>query len=244
MLPDPVTTHVKGAWTELFSATDINATLVDLIVAGTGASGQDRHMLCDIGIGSAGNETVLVSNIYIGCTNGMRRYTIPIWIPSGSRVVVRCQTLSLLFATGVQMALHNTGHLQADTGSSATTYGANTVTSGGTPATAAASINTLSAWTELSAAISSSIRSMLVVVGGPAGSAWNAAEVLADIGYGTSGNEQVLISRLPLSWGTTEMAENTSLTIPVSLPAGTRLVVRYQSTLITHPPTFVLVGVT
>lgn len=238
------TAHTKGAWVELFASTAFNTTWLDLIVMGTANSGANRHMLCDVGIGPAGSETVLIPNVAIGCAGGIRRYPIPIWVPAGTRIAVRYQTLTTSHPITLQIAIHNTGHLQSDTGNGAIACGVNTATSSGTALALAGAINTLSAWTEITASTSAAIRSLLVTTQGPLSASWaDNASVLIDVGYGASGAEQVLISGLPMGWGTTEMTDSTPLILPVNLPSGTRLVGRYQSTHINQAPTMAMLGI-
>jgi hypothetical protein len=236
--------HTKGPWTEIFTATGFNATLIDLLVLGTGTSGQNRHMLCDIGIGVSGSEVVFVPNIMIGTANGMRRYTLPLWIPAGTRIAVRYQTADPTWIINTSIVLHNTGHLQSETGVSAVAYGVNTSASSGIPVTLPGAINTMGAWTQITPSTSANLRSLLITAQGPAGSSWSAApNALIDIGYGSSGAEQILLNDLPFSWAVTEMTNSTPLTIAVNLPIGTRLVARFQATDIAQAPLVALIGV-
>jgi hypothetical protein len=237
-------THTKGAWLELFSSTASNTTMLDFIVNGTSTSGQPRHMLCDIGIGGAGSEVVLVPDIEIGMAGGIRRYNVPIWIPQGTRIAVRYQTTPVSHPINVQMAIYNTGHSQVETGVSAVAYGTNPATSTGTPLTLPGAINTLGAWTQIAASTSATIRSLLIATTGPLGNSWaNSTSVLLDVGYGGVGSEQALVSGLSMGWGTTEFTDSVALTVPVNLPAGTRLAARYQANDIAQPPTVSLIGI-
>jgi len=235
--------NTKGAWVEAFASTGFNATLIDLIVMGSGASGNSRQMLCDIGIGGSGSEVVLAPNILIGTASGARRYTLPLWIPAGTRVAVRYQSTDAAWVNNISVILHNTGHLQSETGSSALAYGANPAGSTGTSLAIPGAINTLGAWTQITASTSASLRSILVAVTGPSTPSWSAApNALVDIGYGGIGAEQALLNGLPLAWTVTEMTNGTPATIPVNLPAGTRLVARFQATDIAQAPVVALVG--
>lgn len=236
--------NTKGAWVEVVASTGFNATLIDLIILGTGTSGSSRHMLFDIGIGGSGSEVVLVPNILVGTANSMRRYTLPLWVPAGTRVAVRYQCTDAAWINNVSVVLHNTGHLQSETGASALAYGANPAGSTGTALAIPGAINTMGAWTQITASTSASLRSILVTATGPTSATWSSApNALVDVGYGGSGSEQILLNGLPLSWATTEMTNNTSVTIPVNLPAGTRLAARYQATDIAQPASVALVGI-
>jgi hypothetical protein len=236
--------HTKGAWQELFASTAFNATLIELIPQGTGSSAQNRHMLCDIGIGAPGSEAVLVPNISIGMASSWRRFTIPIWVPQGSRVSVRYQTAPLSLSMNVQLVLHATGHAQADTGSSATAYGANLAASSGTPLTLPGAIHTAGAWTQITASTTGAARALVVMPEGPAGASWSQpADALIDIGYGGVGTEQPLLSGLAMTWAVTETTEGSPITLPISLPSGTRLVARYQASTIVQPPLMTILAI-
>lgn len=237
------TTHTKGAWTELFTSTTFDATMLELILQATGTSGFSRHMLCDVGIGAAGSETVIVPNIAVGTASSIRKYTLPIWVPSGSRIAVRLQSNTASVSVNTQMVISNTGHTQSDTGASAVSIGTSTATSTGTALTLASVANTVSAWTQITAATASDLRGLLVSAQGPTAGSWSSNnDVLVDIGYGGSGSEQILISGLYLFWNTNELTDGTPITLPVDLPNGTRLVARYQGSTIAQAPVVSMVG--
>lgn len=87
-----------------------------------------------------------------------------------------------------------------------------------------ASTNTKGAWTQLTAATARPSAWMLVVLTDPD---TNGA-YLVDIGIGGSGSETVLVANIPYSVINFFQPTGTTLLLPVSLPAGTRIAVRGQ----------------
>ncbi|MEM9607534.1 MAG: hypothetical protein AAGA99_08940 [Actinomycetota bacterium] len=90
------TTHTKGAWTELIPATSADGYWLSIATRDdTGSSSSVSSILLDIGIGAAGLETVLVPDIPIGHSQismqTMPGFTIPVFVPSGSRISARLQ---------------------------------------------------------------------------------------------------------------------------------------------------------
>jgi hypothetical protein len=105
----------------------------------------------------------------------------------------------------------------------ATSYGASLATSSGTSITASATTNTKGAWTSLGTLASDT--SALVVNQFPASASFS-----CDIGIGVSGSQVVIIKDLTIVNSAVSFVSNRSLFFPCSLPAGTQLWARCQST--------------
>lgn len=99
----------KGAWAQAIASLTDDAYGLIVCINNNAASGASRNSVVDIGIGSAGNEIVLIPDIiggnaasYITPGGGMW-YFFPVRIPAGTRVAVRAQgTVTTAFAVAMQ----------------------------------------------------------------------------------------------------------------------------------------------
>lgn len=104
--------QTKGAWSQVIASTTGNIGAIRLrIIASYAGGGTGNGCLMDVGIGAAGSEVVIISNIAVGgATNqifGGIIIDLPIAIPSGSRVALRAQsnrTASSSFSVQVTFA--------------------------------------------------------------------------------------------------------------------------------------------
>jgi hypothetical protein len=101
--------HTKGSWTELIAATAYNAYGFWLYIAETATSGAATDALLDIGIGSAGNEVIIVPDMIAGyrTTGNGTIVFIPIFIPRGTRIAARCQALITADTVAVHVVLQS-----------------------------------------------------------------------------------------------------------------------------------------
>ncbi len=118
LLADPGgVAHTDGAWTEITASTAQNWSWVAVDVGNGGdlAWGTRIDSLVDIGVGGAGAEVVVVSDLWnIGSTlndcyvfNGV---ALPVSIPRGSRVSMRHRTSSIVAAERrMRCVLHGVG---------------------------------------------------------------------------------------------------------------------------------------
>ena len=87
--------NTKGSWAELAAAT---ALAGDLLIVQPGACSAAADYLVDIGIGAAGSEQTIVSNLFIrgdssnDCVSTAMTLPLPIAIPAGTRLAVRAQS--------------------------------------------------------------------------------------------------------------------------------------------------------
>jgi hypothetical protein len=88
-------TNTKGSWTQVNAALPFDSYGFWIAIAGTATSATLTDVLLDIGIGGSGSEIVLVPDLLAGWvgtpTQDLRNLWIPIFIPKGTRVAVRCQ---------------------------------------------------------------------------------------------------------------------------------------------------------
>lgn len=259
-LPTTVTAggvaHTKGPWTEIIASTDTPmAEIVLLVQSATGTSGAGlRGTLLDIGIGGAGSEVAIVSNIDIGRTSAPQSYRIPMSVQAGTRIAVRTQSLTPSIVFSVQLAASTAPSfavyfggdwIYAGVGTSSQTWGTSTVNSLPTPVSTPGAINTWSAWTQVEASTAARLRYLLILPSGPNAANWSAAPTaLFDVGVGALGLETSILDAgaIAFSWNTTELVARIPLLIGVDIPAGSRLSVRYQATDVVQAATASLVG--
>lgn len=93
------TIHTKGAWTEIAAATTARIRHLMLCIGNQqNTSRSQGAWLLDIGVGSAGNEAPIVSNLLINSGSSTldlvspRVIAFPCDIPAGSRLVARSQS--------------------------------------------------------------------------------------------------------------------------------------------------------
>lgn len=223
------TPHTKGSWTEVIATTISPANLVLLyLTVATAANGVDTSTLLDIGIGAAGSEVAIVPDLAVGYAPVGLTYSIPVNIPVGSRVAVRCQSavISKTVAVQVTFAQNPNGRRSA---SSLVSIGVDSATSHGVGLAAPGVAHTKTAWTQIIAATAEPFEAFLVGMQGNADLSFGAGAALVDIGYGAAGSEVVLAPDLPLNMTSTEIITGQSPNlIPARLPAGTRLAARWQ----------------
>lgn len=242
------TAHTKGSWVQLDAATAFDAIALQLFI---NVQFQDTLYLVDVGVGGAGSEQVILSNLLIAQSVGVQTgVLLPINIPAGSRIAVRSQDnfgSSGLWVSGMVLA---GGFASNSPFNTITTYGASTATSKGTVADAGATANTKGAWAQITASTTTAIKSLMVAATRATQGTSVAADYaqLMDIGIGASGSEQVLIPNFrfvvstmtggvvtPYTAGSATLSGLSSLfpgiipPIPCDIPAGVRLAVRQQS---------------
>ena len=225
--------NTKGSWAELAAAT---ALAGDLLIVQPGACSAAADYLVDIGIGAAGSEQTIVSNLLICAGKGPGAWfgcpiVLPISIPAGTRLAARAQaTTASATLTLIAHALAR-GWLDGAPLSRVATYGAATADSGGTSIDPGGSANTKGAWTQLASATSADHRALLLALGNQANTVRTAGSWLVDIGIGAAGSEQTIVSNLFIRGDSSNDCVSTAMTLPlpIAIPAGTRLAVRAQS---------------
>jgi len=93
-LTAPGSLNSKGAWTELSSSTAVALYAVNVSIGANNSFQFGTQVLVDIGIGSAGNEVVIIPDIYWICVNSeyfwqASEVTFGYQIPAGSRLCAR-----------------------------------------------------------------------------------------------------------------------------------------------------------
>lgn len=218
-----VTIHTKGAWTELIASTTADSDTLTLFVVNS-QSGVATQGLIDIGVGSAGNEVVVVGNAVGGQINNQASIQkvdqcFPVFIPKGSRVAARIQNVVSSRTASVNVTLGFSGRPVAGY---VDTYGADTATSVGVTLT---NSNT---YYEVTASTSAPYKAIVMV---PQGSSLNTPAALVDytLGVGSSGSETDLRS-LSTQISSAEFQSLNWTELPFIywgyFPAGSRLAVK------------------
>ena len=225
--------NTKGSWEEIFATTNFISNYLWI----TGAwSGGAREYLVDISIGSTGNEKTILSNLHIsGAQANVSRtgycYAFPIYIPSGEKISVRCQSDGTTQAMWASIGLSTMSFLSLPGFNKVITYGANTGDSGGTSIDPGGSSGTKGSWVEFSASTEMNIAGIVMAVGNAGNTipGWGLSYI--DIGIGASSSEKVVIPDLTHYMVYENEARNPAQTpfIPCAIPKGSRLVVRADS---------------
>lgn len=223
------TPHAKGAWQEVVAATTEDANWVAMWNATTtGANLADTSMLLDIGVGAAGSEVVIVPNLPVGYgLLGRRPLGFPVRIPKGSRVAIRAQSVVASATAGFVFTFGELPHGKRAP-AALVAMGANTATSRGV-SIAGAAVNTKSSWVEITAATSQPFGALLLGLQGDADTALAAGTGLVDVGVGAAGSEVVVLADFYVSFAVAEQVnyDGGRPIVPASIPAGSRLAVRW-----------------
>jgi hypothetical protein len=238
--PGP-TIDTKGAWTTL-AASSIEAQVLVLSL-GTSANVVPSNTIwaLDIAIGPAASEVVIVSDLRIGIGNtsrtlNSRSFTIPVFIPSGSRVSVRAScsinnatdrvlTAVLLLAGGNSA----TCWPQNGTGVDTVTYPVGP-TAAGITVTTDVNPDTKGLFSEIIASTGfASNKVRFQVIRAEVGA--NIAPYFVDFAIGAPGSETVIFPNALVDARNTPGSEDTAYSfwdVPVLIPAGTRISARAQ----------------
>jgi hypothetical protein len=223
------TTHTKGSYTELTSATAFAAQGVIICVGGFNTS---ASILVDIAIGAASSEYVIIPNLLVraeGAKQITGQFFFPVAIPSGVRLSARCQSAPGGVGLRISATICGGGFGNYPVYSGVESIGPSTTTTEGSLyQTSGTAINTKCAWQQMTAATSHDIKAIQI-----AHTQYNTAvnaSTLYDIGIGGAGSETVLIPDLVevVDSGTTSLTHY-SACIPCAIPAGTRVSFRQQS---------------
>jgi hypothetical protein len=229
------TANAVGSWVQMHAAAPFPVAGLTLMIGkvGIAVAASNTQTMFDIGIGAAGAEVAIVSNVAIGGALAFATWELPISIPVGSRIAVRNRSVIASKSVTMGMSIYG-GGAGRESGYNAVTYGAVTTGSLGTVLTVPTVANTESAWTVLSASTTSPMRFALVGLAAPNNAFTTAADHLIDIGVGTAGAEAAVITDIPASISANEdIAYPRPGLYPVSIPVGSRLVARYRGTGIT-----------
>jgi hypothetical protein len=232
--------HVKtSTWTQMIAATSFDATLVIITVAGNNVANTDSSTLLDIGIGAAASETAIIPDLCAGwvasgnVTPGARHYIFPLYVPSGSRISARTQSVRVTGSVTVFVELFG-GPRNPDAwwyGQQVTAYGANAANSAGTKFTPG---DTGAEGTGVTVGTTTSDHECLVlgVQGHPDDASWAARGYHFDVGIGSSSTEWTEPDRFYAQSIAAEclgVTGNVWWPIYRPVPSGTELMVRGEA---------------
>lgn len=234
------TVNTKGSWTELAASTAGTASWIDVEIA---ALSSTARILVDIGLGASGSEVVLLGNLHFdgsAANSDNAVYRFPVAIPAGSRVAARIQAsasgatvrVTAILATGNPGGLSAPGSVQ--------TYGADTSDSGLTSVDPGGTVNTDSAWVQLTASTTADARWLVIAIGHNAAGSVSLRH-LVDVAMGAASSEVAFLSDLLLNTPVDRPYPRT-FAIPVHIPAATRLSVRARCSSATSPSRLLDVG--
>ena len=215
------TANTKGSWVTVIASTSKEANRL-AVSAGFGTVFRD--CLFDIGIGSAGNEVIVINNIPVSEFSDENPIWLdfPVSIPSGSRIAVRQQATNTSGSFRV-VAHPYWGDVPRGT-HGIYTYGADTSASRGTQIDPGGTGNVKGSWTQITSSTSVNHSMLWVAIAG-AGVSRFTMKFQLDIGVGAASSESVLIPDLELyTYSVTDAFNPTYFgPFPVQIPAGTRL---------------------
>lgn len=225
--------NTKGAFTEVIASApfDANAIIVELVLTNANAG---RLFLIDVALGGAGSEVVVVPDLIcegvstVSGVYGQGSYQIPLRVPAGSRISLRCQSSTGASTIGqIATTLIAAGGVDGIT--SFVNYGANAGDSGGTAIDPGGTAHTKSGWVELTPSSSAVTQWMgLMVTYGHATVATCSWAV--DIGTGPAASEVVLLPDVRIGSATSSGAQpsiQARMTHALTyIPAGTRIAAR------------------
>lgn len=227
------TAHTVGAWSQIVAALSEDVGFLRVVPLTPMDLSGNNSALLNIGTGAAGSEVTIIDAIGHGYTEKISMNThpgwlFPIFIARGTRVAARSQGA---FPTASSWRFEFFAPVEGlKASSSILSIGASLAASRGVVLTAPGAINTEAAWTQLIASTVEPYAALGVSIQGGSDTTQSAATQLVDIAVGAAGAEVPIISNIAVEMLATEAMYNKgSLVHPVSVPKGSRLSARYQS---------------
>lgn len=225
----------KGAWAQVFASSGTNETYGVLINFNSNSgSNASRNTMADLGIGTAGNEIVLIPDLICAgastyAVGQTQWYYFPIFIPAGRRIAVRAQsTVTTALRCFVQLLQAPINPSQIRKGSFVEAIGVGTVPTG-TSVTAGTTAE--GAWTLLGTTTQKLWWWQIGIQVSTADTAWAAQVSHVDVAYGDATDKVIIIQDLNFVTTTAEVLGNPPLSAGVEfpIPAGSSIYVRVQT---------------
>jgi hypothetical protein len=231
--------NVKGAWVQMTAATAFQYEAIGLSIMQDGGDGGAEIFLVDIGIGAAGSEKVIVPNILldvirIGQGTLSLHMVLPVQVPKGARVAVRCQTSQGSGTRTARVLLTGKGgghNNPKGVCNAMQCYGALSASdTNGTLVDSGASANTFGAWTQLTASTAANHNFAQPILGNNKQSSTTSTGVNceAQLAVGASGSEKIIGHWIFGSMYYTGFMSSLS-SIAAQIPAGSRLSMRSKN---------------
>lgn len=222
--------NTKTAWTQVTASTTGRVGEIRLRMYNNYALVAAQSTLVDIGIGAAGSETVIISNMAMGYAAGVTSgiaVDIPINIPAGTRVAIRAQSQRTSYNFNMHVILIESSDPQT-TPSSVDTLGTSTVNSGNTAMSGASGT-----YVEIISATTKDYQSLILLPGlAPSAGLSGSIVITYTLAIGAAGRE-VDISQSVLYFEAGNGSSNfllppTTNRAGLHIPAGTRISVKHN----------------
>ena len=230
--------HTKSAYTELIASTAFDAYLVVVTLCNNSVANGNSATLLDISIGAAAAETVIIPDLMAGFVGDLsvafpRYYIFPLYIPAGSRVSARTQSVRTTGSVTCLIQLYG-GPGDPDKwwyGQHVTAYGPNAATSAGVSITPGGSG---AEGTAVSVGTTSAAHGCLVlgIQGISTDVAWAAQAYHFDVGIDTSSTSWLVQDAYyAVSTGNEQIGQGGPPWWPIfaRIPSGTVIVVGAES---------------
>lgn len=227
--------NAKSSYVQLAASSPLDADWISVFISTQENIAAD--FLVDLAIGGAGSEKVILANLGLSTTAGVGGnvavFSVPLSIPAGSRIAARAQNSAGTNRDITVLAMLASGlWLTSSPSQLVSTYGANTGTSGGVSIDPGGSANTKGSWVQISASVDLDIAWLCLAVMNQVNGVRTNATWLVDIGIGGAGSEKVMVPDILLSVHSAgDLVNPCVVMVPVSIPTGSRLVARAQSSI-------------
>jgi len=227
------TAHQKGAWEQLIQSTPFDSA--GLLWAPSLVQTGARYSV-DLGIGAAGSEKILIPDLFAHVNNFSRgmpmRTFLPMSIPAATRLAARSQSSAGGNSIDANLLLVSAAHLLAPfPAARIDTYGFVAGSTAGTGVDPGGSVNTKGSWAQLASGTTYPCQLAMLAVYFPTTPSSESRWYL-DLGIGASGSERVVVPNLFFGTAATNAMRSQFIgPFPLTLPAGTRIAARAQSTL-------------
>lgn len=232
------TPSTKGSWVALTTSLPDDAVGVYVTMMTDVAT--TMTFLVDIGVGASGEEKVRIPNLQIGAGSADFRDNIftayfPIHFRAGNRVSVRCQSSAASGTVTVGLHFAHSGFLRGTELDRVTAYGIVEEDSGGIQIDPGTTAHTKGAWSQIVASTANPIKQLAITINHLDDATRSDGDMMLDVAVGASGAEKIILGNLYFKqYSVSDMFEPAIFgPYKVSLPAGVRLAVRGQSSLIT-----------
>jgi hypothetical protein len=220
--------NTKGSWAVVSAATPYEAHGVCVVLA-VKSAGVD--LLVDIGMGTAGNECVIIPNLLWtgGSSSSYNKcFFVPLNIPAGVRLVVRAQSIAGSHTGRCSVTLFEAGMLGMPSIGRVVAFGADTAATGGLALGNPAGANTWGAWTELASSAGQNLKWVMPVPGdGGITTRTSGSRHFLQMGTGAAAAEIGLGPEYPFSSSSTSFSTNMFHGFWADIPSSERLAMRY-----------------
>ena len=153
--------------------------------------------------------------------NNIFLFDIPVRIPAGERVALRCQSTTA--SEAVQIGLYGAPAQRFLQEGTVAVYGDNTADSGGTQIDPGGTANTKGSYSQITASTTRHHRGLFICVGSQANAAASTTRNYIDIAIGAASSEKIIIPDIHYRTTTSEDFCPMPFYWPVSIPEGTSI---------------------